>query len=145
MDELTLTVFDTDDDHRAATLRVLAQHLSEYHRWETGGEFRQLFVSLSDSSGHVCGGLLAYTHGDWLDVEFVWVAEPLRRRGLGRSMLAAAETEARARGCRRVYLDTGASPMAGFFLSNGYLACGELCGYREGCSRYWLHKTLDGA
>jgi hypothetical protein len=36
MDELTLSVFDTDDDRRAATLRVLGQHLNEYHRWQTG-------------------------------------------------------------------------------------------------------------
>jgi GNAT superfamily N-acetyltransferase len=145
MGELTLTVFDTDDAHRAATLRALGQHLSEHHRWETGGEFRQLFVSLCDPGGEVCGGVLAYSHGVWLDVEFVWVAEQLRRRGHGTRMLAAAEAEARARGCRRAYLDTGASPAAGFFLARGYQTCGELADYRNGRPRYWMHKVLNRA
>jgi GNAT superfamily N-acetyltransferase len=145
MDELALTVFDNDDDHRAATLHVLGQHLSEHHRWATGGEFRQLFVSLCNPAGEVCGGILAYTHGVWLDIEFVWVAEPLRRRGYGTQMLAAAEAEAQARGCRRANLDTGASPAAGFFLARGYRPCGELADYRERRSRYWLHKDLDSA
>jgi len=51
MDELVLTVFDMDDAHRAATLRVLAQHLSEYHRWQIGGEFHQLCMSLCSPGG----------------------------------------------------------------------------------------------
>jgi GNAT superfamily N-acetyltransferase len=145
VEDLALTVFDTDDDHRAATLRELGRHQSEYHRWETGGEFRQLFVSLCDAAGGVCAGLLAYTHGVWLEVEFVWVAEPLRRRGHGTRMLAAAEAEAGARGCRRAYLDTAASPAADFFLARGYRPCGELADYRDGRSRYWLHKVLGSA
>jgi len=58
-------------------------------------------------------------------------------------MLAAAEAEARARGCRRVYLDTGASPAAGIFLARGYRACGELADYRDGRTRYWLQKVLE--
>jgi GNAT superfamily N-acetyltransferase len=144
-EEFKLTVFDTDDAHRAATLSTLAQHLSEHHRWATGGQYRQLFVSLRGPSLELCGGVLAYTHRFWLDVEFVWVAEPLRRRGHGTRLLAAAEAEAVARGCRRVYLDTGASLAAGFFLSRGYWTCGELADYHDGRSRYWLHKILGRA
>src|SRR5262245_58158937 len=109
MSELTLEVFDTDDARRIDTLRVLAQPVTDNHRWETGGEFRQLFASLSNTAGDVCGGILSYTHGVWLDIEFVWVAEPIRRRGHGTRLLAAVEEEARIRGCRRAYLDTGAS------------------------------------
>jgi ribosomal protein S18 acetylase RimI-like enzyme len=136
MDDLTLRVFDTDDAHRADTLAVLGQHLNEHHRSATGGEYRQLFVSLRDAAGKVCGGVLAYTHGDWLDVEFVWVAEPHRRLGHGKQILAAAEGEAQARGCCRAYLDSGVSTAAGFFLELGYRVCGELADYREGQGRY---------
>jgi GNAT superfamily N-acetyltransferase len=142
MDEMVLTVFDTDDAHRAATLRALAEHLGEYHRWSTGGELRQLYVSLCDPTGALCGGLLSYTHGVWLEVEFVWVAEPLRRRRYATQMLTAAEVEARDRGCQRVYIDTAASQAAAFFLACGYQVCGELANYRDGHSRYWLHKVL---
>jgi ribosomal protein S18 acetylase RimI-like enzyme len=143
MDDLVLTVFDTDDAHRAATLQALGQHLSEYHRWQTGGEWRELYVSLCDSEGQLCGSLLAYTHGLWLEVEFIWVAEPVRRRRHGSRLLQAAERAAQARGCQRAYLDTAASPAVDFFLQRGYQVCGELPDYRGGHSRYWLHKTLS--
>ncbi|WP_020475509.1 GNAT family N-acetyltransferase [Zavarzinella formosa] len=142
MGDMTLTVFDTDDARRLATLRLLADHLTEYHRWNTGGEWRQLFVSLCDPTGEVLGGLLSHTHGSWLEVEFVWVAEPLRRRGHATQLLAAAETEAKTRRCRRACLDTATSQTADFFLQRGYRICGELPDYRDGRSRYWLHKTL---
>jgi ribosomal protein S18 acetylase RimI-like enzyme len=143
MGDLVLTVFDTDDAHRAATLRALGQHLLDSHRWATDGEWRQLYVSLCESSGTMCGGILAYTHGTWLEIQFVWVDEPLRHQGHAKRMLDAAELEARRRSCRRAYLDTASSSAVGFFLAQGYRVCGELEEYREGQSRYWLHKHLD--
>jgi GNAT superfamily N-acetyltransferase len=142
MDELALTIFDTDDGHRATVLRTLACHMNDSHRWSTGGVFRQLFVSLCASDGTVCGGVLAYTHGEWLEVEFVWVSEALRRQGFGTEMLAAVETEARERGCRRSYLDTGCSAVDVFFRSRGYRVTGELPNYHSSGSRFWMMKSL---
>ena len=37
---------------------------------------------------------------------FLWVAEPYRRAGLGRALVAAAEDEARSRGCKLLFLET---------------------------------------
>ena len=142
MEDLTLTVFDTDDARRARTLRLLGAHLSDYHRWETGGEFRQFFAMLCDRNGEAHGGLIGCTHGEWLEVEFVWVEESIRHRGHGSRLLRAAEEEAVSRGCRRVYLDTAASPASQFFRSHGYQICGELAGYVAGHSRYWFQKQI---
>jgi GNAT superfamily N-acetyltransferase len=141
MDEFLLTVFDTDDAHRTEVLRALAAHMAATHRWNTGA-FRPLFVSLREPDGSVRGGLLATTHGEWLEVEFVWVAESLRRQGFGTRMLAAAEVEAAARGCQRGYLDTGCSTSNAFFGHCGYLVVGELTNYDNGQPRYWMSKSL---
>lgn len=142
MEELSLTIFDTDDEHRVQVLQTLAGHMSDSHRWSTGGTFRQLFISLSDPDGTVHGGVLAYTHGEWLEIEFVWVAESLRRHGFGSKMLSATEAEARERGCRRAYLDTGCFAGVEFFLRRGYQVTGELPNYHSGGSRFWLVKRL---
>ena len=143
MDELSLTVFDNDDEHRATVLRTLASHMDDSHRWSTGGTFRQLFISLCASDETVYGGVLAYTHSEWLEIEFIWVAEVRRGCGLGTRMIAAAEHEARGRGCQRAYLDTGTSPFASFFLHRGYQVCGELLNYHAGAPRLWLTKSLS--
>jgi GNAT superfamily N-acetyltransferase len=143
VEDLTLMVFDTDDARRADTLRVLGTHLGEYRRWETGGAFRQSFTVLCDQAGKVRGGLISYTHGEWLGVEFVWVEEAIRRQGHGSRLLHAAEREAVSRGCRRAYLDTAASPAEEFFRNQGYNACGELTDYLPGRSRYWFQKVFQ--
>ena len=46
---------------------------------------------------------------------------PVRQRGIGRSIVAQLETEARGRGARSVYLLT--TDMADFFAELGYAAC----------------------
>jgi N-acetylglutamate synthase-like GNAT family acetyltransferase len=46
---------------------------------------------------------------------------PVRRRGIGRSIVALIETEARTRGARNVYLVT--TDLADFFAALGYAAC----------------------
>jgi N-acetylglutamate synthase-like GNAT family acetyltransferase len=48
------------------------------------------------------------------------ILPPLRRQGFGSAIVAALELEARALGCRTVYLLTTAPP---FFARSGYLVC----------------------
>jgi GNAT superfamily N-acetyltransferase len=44
--------------------------------------------------GEVLGGLLGEIWGHWLQARFLWVAEPIRRRGNGSRLLDAAEAYA---------------------------------------------------
>jgi GNAT superfamily N-acetyltransferase len=140
--ELSLVVFD-DHATRPAALAVLGQHLSAYHRFSAGDDFRELFVLLWRGQDKLVGGLIGGTHCGWLNVEFVWVDELARRHGFGSRLLAAAEAEAVARGCRQAYIDTAASDTADFFRRRGFRICGELSGFVSGRSRYWMHKMLS--
>jgi N-acetylglutamate synthase-like GNAT family acetyltransferase len=47
---------------------------------------------------------------------------PMRNRGIGRSIVAALEVEARIRGCRTIWLLT---PAADLFAKMGYRKCGR--------------------
>lgn len=68
-----------------------------------------------------CGALHFFADGD-ADVKRMWVAGSARGLGLGRRMLAALEVEARARGVRRLRLETNRSlPEAiALYRSSGY-------------------------
>lgn len=65
------------------------------------------------------GGL--EVHGDQALLRSVITLPPLRKRGFGRAMVAALETEARIRGCRAVWLL--ATTAADFFAKLDYARC----------------------
>ncbi len=68
--------------------------------------YSPLAILLKDSRDAILGGAFGHVWGGWLDLSLLWVAEPLRGRGYGRKLLEAAEEEARAQGCRGVFLST---------------------------------------
>ena len=72
------------------------------------------------------GGLLGETIMSWLKVRFLAVREDARGRGVGRQLLAAAEREAIARGCKYAYLDTMSYQAGPFYEKLGYALCGRL-------------------
>jgi ribosomal protein S18 acetylase RimI-like enzyme len=109
----------------------------------TPATHRDLTV-FSCHNGEIVGGLLGYTHWNWLFVTHLWVADTFRRRGLGRSLMRAAEQEARSRGCLHAHCDTYDFQALSFYQKLGYHIFGQLEDYPAGHTRYFLHKrTLD--
>jgi ribosomal protein S18 acetylase RimI-like enzyme len=72
----------------------------------------------------------------------IWIHEALRRQGYGRALLAAAEEEARRRGCRYAHLDTMSFQALGFYEQQGYQVFGKLDDLPAGHYRYFLKKAL---
>lgn len=68
--------------------------------------YSPLAIFLRDERGAILGDALGAVWGGWLDLTFLWVAEPLRGQGYGGKLLEAAEEEAREHGCRSVHLST---------------------------------------
>lgn len=81
-----------------------------------------LFALAED--GSVAGGLIGETQGRWFKVNIIAVHATRRRGGLGTRLLRAAESEARSRGCDRVFLDTMDYQAPRFY---------EACGYTRRC------------
>lgn len=107
---------------------------------------RTLDVYLYTADGALVGGLLGVTLWTWLYVGDLWLAEPLRRQGLGRQMLARAEAAARVRGCTAAQLETYSFQARGFYEKQGYHVVGEMRDEPPGESHYWMRKDFgDGA
>ena len=84
---------------------VIAQTRS-YNAAVTEDDVRSLCVFTRDDTGTIIGGLTGKTYWRYLDIAFLWVEEKHRGRGLATQLMAAAEAEARRRGCERALLDT---------------------------------------
>jgi ribosomal protein S18 acetylase RimI-like enzyme len=90
----------------------------------------------------IVGGIVGDTHLGWLLVQFFWVDEKYRGKGFGRTLLGAAEDEARKRGAKNVYLDTFSFQAPGFYEKLGYREFGRLNDYPAGHFRAWMTKAL---
>jgi GNAT superfamily N-acetyltransferase len=103
------------------------------------------YVSLfvRDEAGKLRGGLTGEIWADWLHVRVLWLDEPLRRQGLGTRLLAQAEEQARARGCKGVFLETFSFQAPHFYARHGYEVFGQIDEYPGEHAQFFLRKRLD--
>src|SRR5262245_61185711 len=127
MDATVLRV-ETEPDPRF--VHLLEERLGDFNARVTGvadGEWLAIFVR--DAGGELAAGLHGWTWGGCLYIRTLWVREDHRRRGLGRRLMEAAESEARRRGCRRAILETLEFQAPQFYARLGYRVTDELEGY----------------
>ncbi|HUD58723.1 MAG TPA: GNAT family N-acetyltransferase [Acetobacteraceae bacterium] len=104
---------------------------------------RLLVIPIRGDAGSVTGGLWGYTSFQWLNVQMLFVPEPLRRHGVGSTLMASAELEARRRGCRGIYVDAFSFQAPGFYQKIGFTVFGVLADFPPGHDRLYFHKRFD--
>ena len=143
-------------DHTGATLSIghrdpeLNEHLSEgldeFNSRATGttaADQGELSVKAIDESGELIGGLSAWTWGGLLGIDMVWVREESRGDGWGSKLLAAAEEEARRRGCDRACLSSFSFQAPEFYRRHGYVETGRTPGIPGGAEDVHMYKKLE--
>src|SRR5438105_8448163 len=131
------------DEPNPEDVQFLEDQIDQHNMLRTGRrDFRPIALFLRDDQGNIVAGLCGFTWADWLEIKFVWVREDLRGRGHGRHLIAAAEAEARARGCGHVWLDSYTFQAPAFYEQLGYEVFGELQDYPPPHNRVFLTRTL---
>jgi GNAT superfamily N-acetyltransferase len=131
------------DAPAARDLERLEHEINAFNFRATGcTDGRALAAFVRDATGALRAGLSGHTWGGCCEIRFLWVSEGERRGGLGSALLAAAEREARARGCERVVLSTHSFQAPGFYARHGYAECGRADGYPRGHAQIFLTKSL---
>lgn len=127
-DELRRAVSDRLDLFNVATTGI--------DRWHA------VSIFLRDPDDEIAGGLLGEIWGGWLEVKYLWVAQPFRGHRHGSTLLAAAERFAVTRGCHAAHLDSYSFQAPDFYVKHGYRVFGVLDDYPPGHQRVYLRKTL---
>jgi predicted GNAT family acetyltransferase len=104
--------------------------------------YKRLTIFLRDETDAVVGGLVGETYWDWLYVETLWVDEILRHKGYATELMATAEAEALARGCKHSFLDTFSFQARSLYEGLGYEVFGVLDEYPGEHKRFFMRKTL---
>lgn len=91
----------------------------------------------------VAGGLWALSLWGSFYIALLVAPDDGRGQGLGSELLARAEVEARARGCRQMWLDTYAFQAPGFYARHGFTVFGQIDGPAPIFPRVFMQKPLS--
>ena len=139
MGELAISVTNTPS---ADELAIIGGRLKAFNEAEVGPADRVELAVLVRAGEEIVAGVSGYTAWGWLYVQWLWVAEAQRGAGLAGRMLAAAEDEARGRGCHAAWIDTFSPVALKIYRRAGYLPFGALDDFPKGRTRTFLQKKL---
>ena len=102
----------------------------------------QLAIFLRDTQNNIAAGITGWLWGACLEIDFLWVHEDLRGRGIGERLVRSLEGEAKARGCRQIVLETFSFQAPDFYQRLGYNTFGVIDGYAHGHQKVFMQKQL---
>ena len=123
--------------------QVIGDLIRSYNRSKReAAESEPLNLYVEDDSGELMAGLVAETFGNWLEIEYLFVKEDLRGKGIGSKLLQQAESEAKKRNCRSVFVNTYQFQAPAFYQKHGYQEVFTLKDYPCTGQRHYYQKDL---
>jgi GNAT superfamily N-acetyltransferase len=119
------------------------RNLREYNKqhFETL-DHRQLVAFERSTTSETVGGLVFSEFGNWLEIEFLWVHEVHRGKGIGSSLLQFAMDHARDNGLSRAMTETFDFQALPYYRRYGFQVEYEQKGYPVSSSRYFITAEL---
>ena len=122
---------------------ALEDRIYEFNVAATGfDDGRYLSVLLKHDDGTIYAGLHGHTWAGICEIKTLWIAESERGKGLGTRLLAAAEEEARQRGCRVMHLASFTFQAPGFYARHGFEQFARLEDLPAGHANVFMLKRL---
>jgi GNAT superfamily N-acetyltransferase len=134
--------FQVEDDPDPLDIEFLETQIRRAASAAMGlGDETELAIFVRDA-GTVVAGISGWTWGDCCEMQSLWVEPSLRGRGLATRLIAAAETEAAARGCSQTVHFTYDFQARGLYEGNGYELVGRVENFPSGTDVLWYRKLL---
>jgi ribosomal protein S18 acetylase RimI-like enzyme len=122
----------------------LAERIYEYNAAATGYYDGESYSAVHrNEAGEIVAGVSGFTWGGCCHVSYLWVAEALRRSGVGSALLAAVERHARSKRCRLILLSTHDFQAPEFYVRLGYEQVAQIEDYPVQHVDIVLAKRLD--
>jgi predicted N-acetyltransferase YhbS len=104
---------------------------------------RPIEIVATEPDGRIAGGLIGSTQFKWMKIDLLIVREDLRRMEIGQRLMTMGETEAAARGCSSIFVDTMSYQAPDFYKRLGYGQVGFIRDWdSHGHDKYMFVKNL---
>jgi GNAT superfamily N-acetyltransferase len=131
-----------EDSPDPADLALLEERVSETAIAVAGvGEDLPFAIFVRDPDQRILAGISGMTWGGCCELHAMWVDAPFRGRGLGRALVAGAESVARRRGCTLVEFLAYDLLARGLYERLCYRTVGVIEDFPAGAAR-WYRKDL---
>jgi GNAT superfamily N-acetyltransferase len=121
----------------------LAERIYDYNARATGYFDGRTFSSVQrDHSGRINAGISGYTWGGCCYISYLWVDETERGRGVGTSLIKAAEEYAKSVRCPRMLLATHSFQAPAFYERLGYKKEAVVQDHPPGHASFYFGKWL---
>ena len=131
---------ENTESERTHELANLIRAYNRANREQSKNE--PLNIYLEDEKGNLVAGMVAETFGNWLEIEYLYVRDDVRRQGLGSRILKMAELESLNRGCKYSFVNTFHFQAPEFYEKHGYKEVFALKEYPYTGKRYYYTKEL---
>ncbi|MCV2358667.1 GNAT family N-acetyltransferase [Paucibacter sp. TC2R-5] len=136
--------FEVSNESNPAVFDALVDGVRAYNHELLGKELSKPLCAVGrDDAGKLLGGVAGRTIYKQFLIEVVWVDKAARGSGLGRRLMALAETEARQRGCVAAQVDTLALQAPDFYGKLGFEVIGRVTGIPGIPERVFLLKRYQ--
>jgi len=131
------------DNPKEEDIKIILNNLIQYNLSHIElKEVKPLAIFVNDENSNQIGGISAETHGNWLEISFLWVDENLRGEKVGSKLLKDVEAEALKRGCKYSFVNTFSFQAKDFYLKSGYKEVFTLEEYPLTSKRHYFVKQL---
>lgn len=120
----------------------VADRLYEFNKAATGYHDGEDLGFVIEDGPVLVGAASGYTWGGIAEVRYLWVHADHRGHGHGSALLLAAVAEARARGCRWMFLSTHSFQAPDFYLRHGFEIVATIPDKPLGHSEHWMRRDL---
>ena len=104
----------------------------------------KIVLAGTNSEDDLIAGVSATLWGGCLEIDFIWVSENLRGSGVGTQLLKRLENVVKAKGCRKIILDTYSFQAPEFYARQGYEEYHTIEGYSDGTvAKHFFQKDLE--
>ncbi len=124
-------------------IQFLEDRLYDYNAAALGKHDGALFSwVLRDDDKKIVAGVAGWTWAGICEITQLWVHESLRKKGIGKKLLEAAEAEAKSKGCYKLLVRSYGFQAPHFYKRYGYNVEHELKDFPRGFGYYILLKNL---
>lgn len=132
----------SDENHELSNF--LGDQLYLFNAEKTGiADGELLWASVTNDAGTLIAGIAGHTWGGCCEIGRLWVHAAERGKGLGASLMAAAEREAVRRGCTQIVLSTHSFQAPAFYEKLGFARLAAVPDYPRGHEHIIYLKQLS--